>query len=98
MRYQKIPIVLITLIISLFPNKSYCSNIVARKPASIKTDKIIILENVPYINQLGRLDCGFASRAMLLEYFKKNFDSTVYPKSMYECASPYSFVYSPNIL
>ena len=98
MRYQKALIVLVTLIIISFTNKSDCSNIVTKKPASIKTDKIIILENVPYISQLGRLDCGFASRAMLLEYFKNNFDSIAYPKSMYECASPYSFVYSPNQL
>lgn len=99
MRYQKAPVVLITLIIIiLFTNKSYCSNIVARKPVSIKTDKIIILENVPYISQIGRLDCGFASRAMLLNYFDKNFDSASYPKSMYETASCYSFVYYPATL
>ena len=61
-----------------------------------KEEKIV--ENVPYICQQGWLDCGYASNAMLIGHFLKNYDTLTYSKLIYESALGYGFIYSPDSL
>ena len=55
----------------------------------------IVLGNVPLVVQRGELDCGLASRAMLLRYYD---DTISYEQSLYDSGACHGFVYKPGHL
>lgn len=58
----------------------------------------VMLKNIPYICQTGRLDCHFTSLAMLIGGFSDNYDTLFYPELIYRSALGFGFVYYPRKL
>lgn len=59
---------------------------------STEEEKSLVLKKVPLITQKGDLDCGLASRAMLLKYFD---DNITYEQTIYESGACHGFLYRP---
>ncbi len=93
-----LPILIITGIFVKTVFSESFSNSVTRKEVFTNTNNRAVVKNVPYICQIGRLDCSFVSRAMLIEHFNKEFCTLDYPKLVYYSAICYGFAYQPNTL
>lgn len=64
------------------------------KESHIKKDRVV-LKDVPLVIQKGKLDCGLASRAMLLRYYDNKIS---YEQSLYDSGACHSLAYKPGYL